>query len=117
MSLLALSLIGAGAMTAALRASPARLVCASAVVAGAVTTALRGTRIVLAAMVDTGYRKYEALQQMHAQDLVASLNEWIVFAKNEGTIQRACDYWILGKGAEEKRRRRSIMHDVLGLGR
>jgi ABC-type amino acid transport substrate-binding protein len=51
---------------------------------------------------------------LHSGDLVAAVNEWIVFAKSEGTIQRAYDYWVLGKGAEEKRRRWSVMHDVLG---
>ncbi len=47
-------------------------------------------------------------------DLVDVVNEWIVVAQNVGLIQRAYDYWILGKGAEEKHRRWSIMHDVLG---
>jgi len=51
---------------------------------------------------------------LHASDLVVAVNEWIVFARSEGTIQRAYDYWVLGKGAEEKRRRWSVMHDVLG---
>ena len=55
-----------------------------------------------------------ALQSL---DLVDAMNEWIVFAKSEGTIQRAYDYWVLGKGAETTRRRWSIMHDVLGWGR
>jgi Na+/H+-dicarboxylate symporter len=49
-----------------------------------------------------------------ASDLAEVVNEWIVFAKSEGAIQRAYDYWVLGKGAEEKRRRWSILHDVLG---
>jgi hypothetical protein len=47
---------------------------------------------------------------------VNAVNEWIVFAKSEGAVQRAYDYWVLGKGAEEKRRRWSIMRDVLGWG-
>jgi ABC-type amino acid transport substrate-binding protein len=47
-------------------------------------------------------------------DLADVVNEWIVYARNVGAIQHAYDYWILGKGAEEKRRRWSIMHDVLG---
>jgi Na+/H+-dicarboxylate symporter len=54
---------------------------------------------------------------LHSGDLVNAVNEWIVFAKSEGAIQRAYDYWVLGKGAEEKRRRWSIMRDVLGWGK
>lgn len=49
-------------------------------------------------------------------DLVDAINEWIIFARNEGAIQRAYDYWILGRGAEQKQRRWSIMRDVLGWG-
>ena len=54
---------------------------------------------------------------LHSGDLLSVVNEWIVFAKSEGAVQRAYDYWVLGKGAEERRRRWSIMHDVLGWGR
>jgi ABC-type amino acid transport substrate-binding protein len=54
---------------------------------------------------------------LHSGDLVDAVNEWIVYAKSEGTIQRAYDYWVLGKGAEEKGRRWSILRDVLGRGR
>jgi Na+/H+-dicarboxylate symporter len=53
---------------------------------------------------------------LHSGDLVNAVNEWIVFAKSEGAVQRAYDYWVLGKGAEEKRPRWSIMRDVLGWG-
>jgi ABC-type amino acid transport substrate-binding protein len=54
---------------------------------------------------------------LHSGDLVEAANEWIVYAKSEGSIQRAYDYWVLGKGAEEKGRRWSIMRDVLDWGR
>lgn len=54
---------------------------------------------------------------LHSGDLVEAVNEWIVYAKSEGSIQRAYDYWVLGKGAEEKGRRWSIMRNVLGWGR
>jgi Na+/H+-dicarboxylate symporter/ABC-type amino acid transport substrate-binding protein len=54
---------------------------------------------------------------LHSADLVVAVNEWIVFAKSEGQITRAYDYWVLGKGAETRRRRWSVMHDVLGWGR
>lgn len=47
-------------------------------------------------------------------DLAAAVNEWVVFAANEGMIQRAYDYWIPGQGAEERRPRWSIIRDVLG---
>ena len=52
-----------------------------------------------------------ALEASELSDLV---NEWVVFASNEGLIDRAHDYWILGKGAREKRPRWSIVRDVLG---
>jgi len=32
-------------------------------------------------------------------------------------VQRAYDYWVLGRGAEEKGPRWSIMRDLLGWGR
>lgn len=51
---------------------------------------------------------------LHSGDLIDAVNEWIVFAKSEGAIQRGYEYWVLGKGAEEKPRRWSIMRDVLG---
>jgi Na+/H+-dicarboxylate symporter len=54
---------------------------------------------------------------LRSGDLVDAVNEWIVFANSEGTIRRAYDYWVLGKGAEGTRRRWSIMRDVLGWGR
>ena len=52
-----------------------------------------------------------------ARDLLEVANEWIVFARSEGTITQAYDYWILGKGAEHRGRRWSIKDDVLGWGR
>jgi ABC-type amino acid transport substrate-binding protein len=54
---------------------------------------------------------------LHSADLIDAVNEWIVFAHSEGQIKRAYDYWVLGKGAETRRRRWSVMHDVLGWGR
>lgn len=53
---------------------------------------------------------------LHSSDLVEAINEWIVFAQSEGTIQRAYEHWVLGKGAQPPRRRWSIMRDVLGWG-
>ncbi len=47
-------------------------------------------------------------------DLVTAVDEWVIFARSEGTIQHAYDYWILGKGAEVRGPRWSILRDVLG---
>jgi ABC-type amino acid transport substrate-binding protein len=51
---------------------------------------------------------------LDASDLANAVNEWVVFATNEGTIQRAYDYWILGQGAADKKPRWSIVRNVLG---
>jgi ABC-type amino acid transport substrate-binding protein len=51
---------------------------------------------------------------LDASELADAVNEWVVFASNEGMIDRAYNYWILGKGAEVKRARWSIVRDVLG---
>jgi len=51
---------------------------------------------------------------LDAEQLESAVNEWVVFAANEGMIDRAYNYWILGQGAVEKRPRWSIMRDVLG---
>jgi hypothetical protein len=47
-------------------------------------------------------------------DLAYAVNEWVVFASNEGMIDRARAYWILGTGAEQPGPRWSILRDVLG---
>lgn len=54
---------------------------------------------------------------LDALELADAANEWAVFASNSGTIDSAYDYWILGKGAEDKTPRWSILHDVFGYGR
>ena len=41
------------------------------------------------------------------------LDHWIELKKNDGTFQDAYDYWILGKGAEKKEPRWSIIRNVL----
>jgi hypothetical protein len=51
---------------------------------------------------------------LDAGELADAVNEWVVFASNEGSVDRAHDYWILGRGAEEKRPRWSIVRNVLG---
>jgi Na+/H+-dicarboxylate symporter/ABC-type amino acid transport substrate-binding protein len=50
----------------------------------------------------------------NAERMADAVNEWIVFAQSEGTIQRAYDYWVLGRGAEKKTPRWSILRNVLG---
>jgi Na+/H+-dicarboxylate symporter len=52
-----------------------------------------------------------------ARDLAEAIDEWVVFATSEGQVRRAYDYWVLGKGAEKKGPRWSILRDVLGWGR
>jgi ABC-type amino acid transport substrate-binding protein len=53
---------------------------------------------------------------LDSEDLVDAVNEWVVFATSEGTIQHAYDYWILGRGAEDHGPRWSILRNVLGWG-
>jgi Na+/H+-dicarboxylate symporter len=53
---------------------------------------------------------------LDARELADAVDEWVVFATSEGLVQRAYEYWVLGKGAEEKRPRWSILRDVLGWG-
>ena len=49
-----------------------------------------------------------------AGELARLVDQWVLFASNEGAIQRAYDYWILGQGAVDKSPRWSILRDVLG---
>jgi ABC-type amino acid transport substrate-binding protein len=49
-------------------------------------------------------------------DFAASLGRWLTAKEATGEIQSAYDYWILGKGAEKKEPRWSVMKDVLGWG-
>ena len=51
---------------------------------------------------------------LDAGELADAINEWVVFATNEGMIQRSYAYWILGQGAEGKQPRWSILRNVLG---
>jgi Na+/H+-dicarboxylate symporter len=50
------------------------------------------------------------------RDLADYVNAWLVIRKASGELDRAYAYWVLGKGAEERRPRWSILHDVLGWG-
>ena len=48
------------------------------------------------------------------EDFASLLSRWLEAKRAKGEIQRAYDYWILGKGAEKKEPRWSIKNDVLG---
>ena len=50
------------------------------------------------------------------RDLADYVNGWLVIRKASGALDHAYAYWVLGKGAEERHRRWSIMRDVLGWG-
>jgi ABC-type amino acid transport substrate-binding protein len=50
------------------------------------------------------------------RDLADFINAWLVIRKASGALDLAYGYWVLGKGAEQPRRRWSIMRDVLGQG-
>jgi ABC-type amino acid transport substrate-binding protein len=45
------------------------------------------------------------------------IDAWLTMQRSSGATQRAYDYWVLGRGADERRRRWSVLHDVLGWGR
>jgi ABC-type amino acid transport substrate-binding protein len=47
------------------------------------------------------------------QEWINLINRWIDLKRKDRTIEWAYDYWILGKGATEKRQRWSIIRDVL----
>jgi Na+/H+-dicarboxylate symporter len=51
---------------------------------------------------------------LDADDLARVVDQWVLFATQEGAIQRAYDYWILGQGAVDRKPRWSILRDVLG---
>jgi len=50
------------------------------------------------------------------RDLADFVNGWQVIRKASGALDHAFAYWVLGKGAEVRHRRWSIMRDVLGWG-
>lgn len=41
------------------------------------------------------------------------IDNWVMLKRNDGTIDKIYDYWILGKGTELKEPRWSIIRDVL----
>lgn len=58
-----------------------------------------------------------AVSRAYAPDLAAFVDDWLVIQQASGTVQRAHEYWVLGRGAEEKRPRWSILRNVLGFGK
>jgi Na+/H+-dicarboxylate symporter len=66
MGLLAFALIGAAAMAGFLRSSPRRILGSAGIAAAALVAGLLGTRAVLAATIDTEYRKADLLRAMQA---------------------------------------------------
>lgn len=49
------------------------------------------------------------------REFAGFMNQWLELKRAEGVVQRAYDYWILGRNAEERGPRWSIMRDVLHL--
>jgi Na+/H+-dicarboxylate symporter len=50
-------------------------------------------------------------------DLAEFINNWLVIQQASGGVQRAYDYWVLGRGAEQKKPRWSILREVIGVGK
>ena len=51
------------------------------------------------------------------RDLSEFIDDWTVMVRSSGQLAQMRRYWILGAGVQEKRRRWSVMDDVLGWGR
>jgi Na+/H+-dicarboxylate symporter len=51
-----------------------------------------------------------------AADLALLIDEWVIYAEGAGIVREAFDYWVLGKGVEQREPRWSIMRNVLGWG-
>ncbi|MGH6623151.1 MAG: substrate-binding periplasmic protein, partial [Burkholderiaceae bacterium] len=48
------------------------------------------------------------------RELAEFVDRWLVLQKSSGAIQQAYDYWVMGKGTEQRRPRWSILRNVLG---
>lgn len=51
------------------------------------------------------------------RDLADFIDDWLVVMRSSGALRRMREYWVLGRGAEPKRPRWSVLNDVLGWGR
>jgi hypothetical protein len=49
----------------------------------------------------------------HDTEMGAFVSTWINLKNNDGTIDELFDYWIMGKNAERRGKRWSIVRDVL----
>jgi Na+/H+-dicarboxylate symporter len=83
MALLAFALLGAGVMTGYLRIRPGRILLTGVAIVAAVLGSIIGTRVLLAAMIDTGYHKDEVLKRMQAPRTTAR----VIVHKDRGTVQ------------------------------
>jgi len=50
-------------------------------------------------------------------DLAGFIDDWLVIQRASGHLKQARDYWVLGRGAQPRPPRWSVLHDVLGWGR
>ena len=48
------------------------------------------------------------------REMLEFLNAWIELKRKDGTIQRLYDHWILGRDAERRQPRWSVIRNVLG---
>ena len=44
------------------------------------------------------------------------VDDWLVVMRSTGTLRRAREYWVLGRGTQSRQPRWSVMDDVLGWG-
>jgi Na+/H+-dicarboxylate symporter len=50
-------------------------------------------------------------------DLAGFVDDWLLIQRASGVLEEVRSYWVLGRGAEPKPPRWSVLHDVLGWGR
>ena len=55
-------------------------------------------------------------QPPDAATLANYVHAWISLNKSRSLVDRLYNYWILGKGAQEKKSRWSVLHNVFGWG-
>lgn len=50
------------------------------------------------------------------RDLHDFVDDWLVVMRSTGALRQAREYWVLGRGAEPRRPRWSVLDDLLGAG-
>jgi hypothetical protein len=50
-------------------------------------------------------------------DFATYVDEWVVLQQARGNVDKAYNYWILGRGSEEQEPRWSLLRNVFGWGR